>query len=734
MPSNRRHFLRRVATATAAGLAPVLPPAIRRALAIAPRRRTGTIEDVEHVVILTQENRSFDHYFGTLDGVRGFGDRFPIPVPDSPGCRGKTVWYQSSGGAGDGPAVVAPFRLDTDRSFGLQRVGSTPHGLVDAQQAWANGVMSQWPRYKKAHAMGYFTARDIPFQFAMAQAFTICDAYHCSVMSSTNPNRLFLWTGSNDPLGRGGGPALDNRFDNVDHLRAGGYTWITYCERLQAAGISWQIYQDLADNFSDNPTAGFKSFREAYHGRPGAQAALAERGLSTRDLHQLRLDVTRRRLPKVSWIVAPAEESEHPARSSPALGADYTARVLEALTADPEVFQRTVLFVNFDENDGFFDHLPPPAPPSYLRYHPDPAHAVLAGDSTVSTAGEYHHRLPDDADPAMRELLHRPHGLGPRVPLYVVSPWSRGGWVSSEVADHTSIIRFIERRFGVSEPNISPWRRAVCGDLTSAFDFTADPGAGAHRGLPLTLPGTGALAGRARGLTETRVPITPALPRLPVQARGTRPSRALPYELHVTAAVPPGQLALTFANSGRAGACFHTYDQAHLDRPPRRYTVEPGKQLVGHWDLGADRGRYDLWVLGPNGFHRHFTGMATGAGPEIGVAYRPDRGEVAVHLHNQSARTLVFHVRSNAYLHEAATIQVPAGGDEQHPWVLDRSGHWYDFTVRAAGLTGWSRRFAGRMEIGRPSCSDPAMGGPAVSEQHREPDAALAWADPVLPA
>src|SRR5262249_18813324 len=144
--------------------------------------------------------------------------------------------------------------------------------------------------------------------------------------------------------------------------------------------------------------------------------------LSTRKLDQLRADVIAGELPQVSYIVADAASSEHPAASSPAQGADYTAQVLDALTASPAVWARTVLLVMFDENDGFFDHMPPPAPPS-----------GDAGGSTVSTEGEYH-RVPSagDAGAERPELIGRPYGLGPRVPLYVISPWSRGGWVNSQ--------------------------------------------------------------------------------------------------------------------------------------------------------------------------------------------------------------------------------------------------------------------------------------------------------------
>jgi phospholipase C len=711
MASNRRGFLRTAAAATGAGLtSAVFPPAIRRALAIPPRRRTGTIRDVEHVVILMQENRSFDHYFGTLRGVRGFGDRFPIPVPDAPGITNRTVWYQANGKAAPAPGVVAPFRLDTRECFDLMRVEVTPHGFADAEAAWGDGVMSQWPRHKHDHSMGFFTEEDLPFQWAMAEAFTICDGYHCSIMGSTNPNRLFLWTGTNDGLARAGGPAIDNRYDNLKFDPECGYTWVTYCERLQRAGVSWQIYENMDDNFTDNPVAGFKTFRDAYHGRPGALPALRERGLSTRDLDLLVDDVRQGKLPRVSWIVGTAEGSEHPAHSSPAQGADYTARVIDALTADPEVWNRTVLFVNFDENDGFFDHVPPPAPPSYVRHDPDPRQAVLAGASTVSTAGEYHDSpLPDPA------LRHKPYGLGPRVPMYILSPWTRGGWVHSEVADHTSVIRFLERRFGVQEPNISPWRRAVCGDLTAAFAFGGPDDGGPGTGA---LPATAVLAQRARALPRTTTPPTPAMPTLPAQARGTRPSRALPYQAQVNASVKAGAVSLAFVNSGRAAICFHVYDRRHLDRGPRRYTVQGGRQLAGLWDAAGDGGLYDLWVLGPNGFHRHFTGEALAGGPEIRVGYQG--GRVLVRLHNRRRDPLTFQVASNAYDHAPHTRTVRPGGAERLAWSLDGTGNWYDFTATVTGregLEGWRRRFAGRVETGRDSYSDPAMGGPALGDQ-----------------
>ena len=240
MSIDRRNFLRMTAhTGAAAAAFAMFPPAIRKALAIQANNQTGTIKDVEHIVILTQENRSFDHYFGTLAGVRGFGDRFPIPVMDALGNKGKNVWYQANDTDPANPRMIAPFRLNTVQTFDYMRVSGTPHAWLDAEAAWDHGRMNAWPKWKKNHSMGYFTEADMPFQYAMANAFTLCDAYHCSFQGGTNTNRLFHWTGTNDPLGKSNGPATYNDYDwfESDPGKNGGYTWTTYPERLESAGL-----------------------------------------------------------------------------------------------------------------------------------------------------------------------------------------------------------------------------------------------------------------------------------------------------------------------------------------------------------------------------------------------------------------------------------------------------------------------------------------------------------------
>jgi len=660
-----------------------LPPALARAAAIDADVRTGTIKDVEHVVILMQENRSFDHYFGTLAGVRGFGDRFPAPVRD-----GRSVFNQTYQ-----DQRIAPFPLETTKTFAHMRVQSTPHSWADAQDAWDQGRMDRWPDAKHPWSMGYFERADIPFQFALAETFTVCDAYHCSTQTGTNTNRLFLWTGTNDPAGTHGGPSISNSHDDFPEKggAAESYTWTTYPERLLQAGVTWKIYQDMADNFTDNPLAGFKAYRDAHKDVAGSDKRLKDLALTTQHLDRLREDVTSGRLPQVSWIIAPAADSEHPAPSSPAQGAAYTAQVIDALTADPKVWARTVFLVMFDENDGFFDHMPPPSPPSL------DAAGKLVGGSTVDITGMHHKvRNPTEAKAERDDLMDRPYGLGPRVPLYAVSPWSRGGWVDSQVFDHTSLIRFLETRFGVMEPNIAPWRRAVCGDLTSCFDFKTP------NDKPFApLPSVAEAAARAAKLPEIRPP-TPTTVVAPVQDKGPRPSRALPYQPAVEARFRDGAMTLTLANTGAAASVLHVYDQLRLDRVPRRYTVGPGQSLEDVWPAGA----YDLWVLGPNGFHRRFAGQDAG----VEVAARAKGDALLVTVSNTRPEPRMAVIEAPGLPPWRVTIK--AGGAQAKAFPTQQG--WYDLTARLDGEPTWLRRLAGRVETGKASISDPLMGGAAI--------------------
>ncbi len=679
-PLNRRHFLQ--LTGATAG-ATALTTSIARAASIPAHRRTGSLQDVEHIVVLMQENRSFDHYFGTLRGVRGFGDPHPVTLPS-----GKPVWYQPD--STNGTKDVLPFRPEAD-NLGLKFIQDLAHSWSDTHAAWNQGRYDQWVPAKTATTMAYLTRDDIPFHYALADSFTVCDAYHCSFMGSTDPNRYYLWTGYTGNDGKGGGPVLGN--DEA------GYSWTTYPERLEAAGVSWKIYQDVGDglnaagswgwiedayrgNYGDNSLLYFDQYRTAAPGTPLHDKARTGTDAKNGDgfFDVLTADVQAGTLPQVSWIVAPEAFTEHP--NWPAnYGAWYLAQVLDALTSNPDVWSRTALLITYDENDGFFDHVVPPYPPS----------SPAQGASGVDVTGELY-----GTDAPL------PYGLGQRVPMLVVSPWSTGGRVCSQVFDHTSVVRFIEQRFGVHEPNISPWRRAVCGDLTSAFDF-----AGSDTAVP-ALPDTSGYQPPDHDRHNSYVPTPPADPALPRQESGTRPALPLPYDLAADATVTgPGALRVDFASRGAAGAVFHVTSAAEPDAP-RTYTVPAGGQLSGTFAADARDGAYDVSVYGPNGFWRQFTGVTAGAGPEVGVRHMARGTQVELVLTNGSGAAVNLTVEDGHGGVRAARLRVASGKHTVH--TVPTTDGWYDLTVASADGSGFVRRLAGHVETGRISTTDPALG------------------------
>jgi phospholipase C len=682
---NRRDFLRSAASAAAS--AAFLRNSLARAAALPAIGRTGTLDDVEHVVIFMLENRSFDHYFGHLRGVRGYNDRFAVRLAD-----GKPAWFQPRMQRPDVP--ILPFHLDTHRSS-AQLLQDLDHSWDSQQAAIAGGRMDAWPLNKTDMTMGYFLREDIPFHYALADTFTICDHYFCSIAGPTCPNRAMLWTGSIDPRGTGGGPFID---DDVWIYTKGvePFTWTTYAERLQRAGVSWHVYQEglheidhdpMTGNYNCNALAYFKPFAEAPQG-----SELQRRAMSSGGTARLREDVLNERLPQVSWIVAPAGYCEHPSYP-PAYGAIYIARVLEALTANPKVWGKTVLLLNYDENDGFFDHMVPPQPPT----------PVLPGISTVSTAGEIHDRVnPDHATLYTPDQL--PYGLGPRVPMLAISPWSRGGYVCSEVFDHTSVIRFLEARFAVKEPNITPWRRAVCGDLTAAFDFAA------HRSRKLDLPSTSGyrdMVYQQAKLPPPRVPERQAI-AIPAQEPGVRPARALPYALELDLAARAGAVRLRFDNRSTVGVCCTAY----WDRSasiPRRYTVGSGHRLEDLVRPPLDQ-PLALSVYGPNGFLRALRGA--GDCPLEVTAHAGPGGDISLRLHNDGQRALAVTVRDLGYGRGERRMTLAPGDLHELIWDLQPSHHWYDLAV-SAERHEW--RLAGHIEDGRESLSDPANVAPVLT-------------------
>ncbi|MEU2115956.1 phosphocholine-specific phospholipase C [Streptomyces sp. NPDC016459] len=679
----------------AAAAGSLLPPSLQAAMAAEPP--AGGMSAVRHVVILMQENRSFDHYFGTLRGVRGFGDRNAVELPS-----GKPVFEQPAALG----RTVLPFPIrgaaETQKKD-LQYIGDLDHSWSGGAKAWRGGWMDGWVSAKTAATMAYYDRQDLPLHYELADTFTICDAYHSSIHTSTSPNRNHLWSGWTGFEADGSRAVTNAAYAEGTHP---GYGWSTYAERLEAAGRSWKTYTEW-ENFTDNNIEFFTSFKkiarkalartgghtfmESFYAAvrdtddatertrllglleegvatlTGAERSLFERGLRRVESGTLadafRADVAAGTLPEVSYLVPSAIDSEHPGSSSPIASATLVYKVLDALGAHPDVWRHTVVLINYDENDGFFDHVPPPVPSA------------------------------DDPAGAAERWKGLPTGLGIRVPLLVVSPWSVGGYVCSETFDHTSVIRFLERLTGIQEPLITPWRRAVTGDLTSAFDFARG------RRLPeVEQPGPiPPFSGRWR-------PQPPAVQHMPTQEPGVRRARPLPYQPDAAATTGAGSVTVALSNRAKASAHFALYPYAGEFAVPQHKDVRG----TGEWTVPVPGDHYRFTITGPNGFRREFEGPATG-GAEL--ASRIDHHDRDLHLtvRNTGSAPLSFTVRPLGYVDPddlgdwTRTVTVKPGRTRTVVHSASDAHGWYDIEVTAAG--GFRRRLMGHIENGRASVS-----------------------------
>src|ERR1700692_3528000 len=454
------------------------------------------LADIQHVVILTQENRSFDHYFGSYRGVRGFSDQsMAFQQPDPANTNAAPI------------GALLPSHLDTSTTNAACTHDIT-HDWVPQHQSWDNGAMDGFVSSRlpidpndAVLSMGYYTRADIPYYYGLADAFTLCDNYFCSVIGPTDPNRLYTLAASLDPDGKNGGPILQTIVTNRSSFY-GRLTYTTMPEQLQARGMSWKVYSSpdetiLGGILSDNVLSYFKNFQDP-------ASVLHQNAFGPQFPVDFLTDLATGNLPQVSWLVGSVLNSDHP--PSPSIfGENVVSLIVEALTANPALWAKTVLFVTYDENGGFFDHVvPATAPPG--------------------TPGEYV-TAPAVPDPTAigSPAITGPIGLGFRVPMLIISPFSRGGFVSSDLFDHTSVLRFLETRFGAEVPNLTAWRRAATGDLTSALNFKKI--AQSIPNLPSTIPAIlQAIEQCIANLAGTTPYTVPTTQTLPTQAAGTATS------------------------------------------------------------------------------------------------------------------------------------------------------------------------------------------------------------------
>lgn len=831
---SRREFLKKAAMLSGmAGLSGVLPPSIQRALAINPEVGS-TFMDAEHVVILMQENRSFDHCYGSLQGVRGFNDPRAIKLPNR-----NSVWLQRNA-AGE---TYIPFRLnikDTKATW----MGSLPHSWTDQVDARNEGKYDGWLEAKKSGhpdyskmplTLGYYNREDLPFYYSLADAFTVCDQNFCSSLTGTTPNRLYLWTGTIRDQQNGTAQARVRNSETDYDLLA---SWTTFPERLEDNSISWKIYQNEISvgvgfegeedawlaNFTDNPIEWFTQYHVKFHpayiqflpkqielltaeikslelkiqslpadsteaGKikerlahrqrwlkncveeqkvltPENYAKLSQREKNLHEkafttnvndpdyhsltsftyqdgdvkrevniprgdvLHQFREDVRTGKLPTVSWLVAPENFSDHP--GAPWYGAWYVSEAMDILTSNPEVWKKTIFILCYDENDGYFDHVPPFVPPS-----PNKEGAGLVSNG-IDTGVEYvtlqQEQKRYTADHARESSI----GLGYRVPLVIASPWSRGGVVNSQVFDHTSILQFLEKFLSsktgkkIEETNISNWRRTVCGDLTSVFK----PYQGEQIKLPSFLDkdefiegvhkarfkkdpsGYKALSSEETANINKDIYSSSLMPR---QEKGTRASSPLPYQLYADGSLSADKQSFVVQFAARnevfgskaAGSPFmvYTFNQS----PPRAYAVKAGDVLKDTWSLeDFDQQHYHIAVHGPNGFLREFTGNSKD--PQLSItcdyeaAQKSLTGNIVLRIKNQTAASITITVHDHAYGAKDIAKTIAPKSDSTITINLSKSHNWYDFSIHTKGHDQFISRYAGRVETGKPALTDPAIG------------------------
>ncbi len=833
MPTSRRDFIKHAAMLSGIGATGLLPESIRRAMAIEPQPGT-TYLDAEHIVILMQENRSFDHTYGTLRGVRGFDDPRAITLPN-----GNPVWAQTDKKG----RTFVPFRFDIKETKATW-MGSLPHSWDNQTDARNDGRYDRWLEAKqhqddKVYAempltLGYYQREDLPFYYALADAFTVCDQNFCSSLTGTNANRLHLWTGTvRAKQSADSFPHVLN--EDVDYGRWA--SWPTFPERIEDLGVSWRIYQNELSlesgfkgeedawlaNFSDNPIEWFAQYgvrfaathreyilkrlgeipgeigakqaeatsatgerrdrvkkeiselektlarfrseqaefsHERFESLPDRAKRLHERAftinsgdpdfrtlteLAYRDgdverrmvvpkgdpLYQFRKDVAEGKLPTVSWLVPSERFSDHP--SSAWYGAWYLSEAFDILTKNPAVWKKTIFILTYDENDGYFDHVPP-------FVAPDPGRPETGRVSKGIDAGLEYVSIEQDRVWHPRESRGSSIGLGYRVPMVIASPWSRGGAVCSQVFDHTSVLQFMEKLLShktgkkVEEPNINRWRRAVCGDLTSAFKSADDSSSSLtpldrdqfvtqiHGAQFKDLPkGYHSLSDLE--LVDLRRNLVDS-PLLPKQESGVRPSCPLPYELFVSGSLNSARNELVIRFQARndlfkdkaAGAPFTAYAfTAGGGYVCRNYAVEAGDVIEDSWKLSDFiDGVYDVRVYGPNGYFWKFSGSAQDPMLEAQLAPAArgtESADVEVLLGSTAAGSgITVSVLDNSYGNAEQTKQVPASARGSIRVSTAESHRWYDLSLRVTGAEKFERRFAGRIETGAWGFSDPRIG------------------------
>jgi phospholipase C len=747
----------------------------------------GKLADIEHVVILMQENRSFDHYFGTLRGVRGFGDPRPMTKQDGKSVFDQLGWarpvkstagkwvlelealkdgkpdfevaplnadgslkYNFSGLTESGKARkiqwVKPYRLPKmtvyepkgeidPKSAGTVFLQDPWHGYADGVAAWNSGKNDKWMPFRDIVSMAHYMGDDIPLYFKLAKTFTVCDAYFCSVNGPTDPNRSYFWTGT--CKGKTSNGYFSSKDSDTPEHNKDRADWKTYPEKLEGLGVDWKFYQDgltwtsdpFAGNYGDNTLEYFKQYRTKgtplYEKNQTVNAVLRTEADTPSRFEQ---DIIDGRLPAISWIVPAEAFTEHP-KYPPHFGEFYLNEILRAFLGNKDVWHKTVFLITYDENGGFFDHVLPPVPPL------SSSTGLTSSGITLAAAGDFNSETSVDQA--------TPIGMGPRVPTLVVSPWSVGGRVCSEVFDHTSVIHFLDAWLTAKEiqkgamdvSNVSSWRQAIAGDLTSAFDFDRTKTIEMDK-LIDEIKSDRIFAANVKenstgvGAFQPEFSHVLADPdaKKPVAVKQDRTRcEILPvgydFQVFVGYSIHPStsktRVDWTIRNSGTLGASIYVIPYSRTDAP-WLYSVEgvkPGGAPVIVSDFaqitgGVKEGDYEHAIHGPNGYLFEFRGNSL----DLVQMALPNITDVkAVGVDGNKLRfvfpeawpTVSSKLKLiNAYTGYDEVIQNGTEGIE-----ITTIDGWYDVSfVDAINGNSFLRRYAGHLENGLISKSDPAIG------------------------
>jgi phospholipase C len=444
----------------------------------------ATVNAINHIVILAQENRSFDHYFGALReywAQNGFPDQafdglpqFNIPAgapPSNPGCDPTSTPPANCNANQAGNPPVPSYHLltqcienpspswnESHVDWNLNNPVASTATLDGFVQTAADNARRQNPPYNDVNgirAMGYYDGTDLNYYYFMASSFATSDRWFSPVMSRTDPNRMYLLAATSQghvyPLNQTNSPPLTAK---------------TIFEELQQAGITWKIYVDPTGTGCSSGDsaclAGFSSIR----GFAYEQTVLSQFPQNIASTGQYLKDAQNGTLPQVALIEPgfAAGTDEHPTvldqyHSRIQFGAQIVASYINALMGTPSKpspsWKDSVFILTYDEGGALYDHVAPQPAVSPDGIAPSDLSTNPPDICTISTGPTC-------------DFVY----TGYRVPLIVVSPFTKKNYVSHTVADFTAILKLIETRFNL--PPLTK-RDAAQMDMTEFFDFVNVP-------------------------------------------------------------------------------------------------------------------------------------------------------------------------------------------------------------------------------------------------------------------